>query len=125
MQSLFQLDAQGDDFLGGLDIFLRQESPDSMVLKLASEWTRGTWQHLISCDQLIKEAAVKWDLSRLSMVDRSILRLSAYQLKFCDDIPGKVVINEAIEIAKKYSGDQSPRFVNGVLDAVLRNIKST
>ena len=52
------------------------------------------------------------------------LRLATYQLEFCDDIPNKVVINEAIEIAKKYSGDQSPRFVNGVLDAVLKKIIS-
>jgi N utilization substance protein B len=54
-------------------------------------------------------------------VDRSILRLGAYQL-FCTDIPGKVVINEAIEIAKKYSGEQAPRFVNGVLDAILKKL---
>jgi N utilization substance protein B len=61
-------------------------------------------------------------MSRLSQVDRSILRLSTYQLKFCDDIPDKVVINEAIELAKKYSGAQSPKFVNGVLDAIMRRL---
>jgi len=54
------------------------------------------------------------------MVDRSILRLSVYQLNFCADIPAKVVINEAIELAKKYSTDKSSAFVNGVLDAVLK-----
>jgi N utilization substance protein B len=59
------------------------------------------------------------------MVDKSILRLSVYQLKFCGDIPPKVVINEAIELAKKFSTEQSPGFVNGVLDAVLKkNINS-
>ena len=56
-------------------------------------------------------------------VDKSILRLSVYQLKFCSDIPPKVVINEAIELAKKYSTDKSPGFVNGVLDAVLKKIE--
>jgi N utilization substance protein B len=61
---------------------------------------------------------------RLSPVDKSILRLSVYQLKFCTDIPPKVVINEAIELAKKYSTDKSPAFVNGVLDAVLRKIET-
>ena len=60
-------------------------------------------------------------LSRLSMVDRSILRLGVYQILYCPDIPDKVSINEAIELAKKYSGVQSPRFVNGVLDAILKN----
>ena len=58
------------------------------------------------------------------MVDRSILRLGAYQILFCPDIPEKVSINEAIELAKKYGGVQSPRFVNGVLDAVFRGKKS-
>ena len=58
----------------------------------------------------------------LSPVDKSILRLSVYHLKFCPDIPPKVVINEAIELAKKFSSDKSPGFVNGVLDAVLKKI---
>ena len=121
MQALFQLDVQGDDFLGCLHMFLKEECPDDMVFKMASEWVRGAWENLSRCDDLIKAAALKWDLSRLSMVDRSILRLAAYQIEFCPEIPGKVVINEAIEIAKKYSGEQSPRFVNRVLDAVLKN----
>ena len=58
-------------------------------------------------------------------MDRAILRLSVYQLRYCPDIPCKVVINEAIEIAKKFSSEQSPRFVNGVLDAVLKTIRNT
>jgi N utilization substance protein B len=58
------------------------------------------------------------------MVDRSILRLSVYQLLFCPDIPPKVVINEAIELAKKYSTEKSPGFVNGVLDAILKKDRS-
>ena len=124
MQSLYQLDVQGDDYLGYLHRFLKENADDEMVFRLADEWTRGTWNNLKICDDLIRHAAIKWELSRLSCVDRSILRLAVYQLKFCDDIPGKVVINEAIEIAKKYSGDQSPRFVNGVLDAVLKKIKN-
>ena len=86
--------------------------------------TPVTWANIDACDGLIMKAAVKWQMSRLSGVDRSILRLSAYQLGFCRDIPGKVVINEAIELAKKYSSDQAPRFVNGVLDAVLRGIET-
>ncbi|AQT67029.1 putative N utilization substance protein B [Anaerohalosphaera lusitana] len=123
MQAIYQLDVQGDDFLGGLELFLKQESDDDMVFTLARDWARGTWEHLPTCDDLIRKAALKWDLSRLSVVDRSILRLSVYQIRYCSEIPGKVVINEAIEIAKKYSGDQSPRFVNGVLDAVLKKIR--
>ncbi len=124
MQSLYQLDVQGSEYLDGLDFFLRENSEDETVFKMADEWSRKTWENLEVCDGLIKAAAVKWELGRLSQVDRSILRLSAYQLNFCPDIPGKVVINEAIELAKKFSAEQSPRFVNGVLDAVFRKLNA-
>ena len=122
MQSLYQLDVQGNDYLEELDTFLRENSEDKAVLKMADEWSRKTWANLEVCDGLIKAAAVKWELNRLSQVDRSILRLSAYQLNFCPDIPPKVVINEAIELAKKYGAEQTPRFVNGVLDAIFRRL---
>ena len=124
MQSLYQLDVQGDDALDGLQGFLRENSSDDTIFELADEWTRRTWQNVALCDEFIKDAAVRWELSRLSQVDRSILRLAVYQLKFCPDIPGKVIINEAIEMAKKYSSSQSPRFVNGVLDAVLKRLRT-
>lgn len=120
MQGLYQLDVQGSGLLGGLDRFFRENSSDGLVRKLAMAWTKGTWDNLTRCDELISAAAVKWNLSRLCSVDRSILRLSVYQLEFCSDIPPKVVINEAIELAKKFSTAQSPSFVNGVLDAILK-----
>lgn len=125
MQSLYQLDVQGSEYLGQLGVFLRENSDDESVLEMADEWSRKTWENLAVCDGLIKAAAVKWELGRLSQVDRSILRLSAHQLKFCPDIPGKVVINEAIELAKKYGAQQSPRFVNGVLDAIFRKLSGS
>ena len=126
MQALYQLDVQGEEFLesDSLARFLRENSDDEKVYNLAEQWSRGAWNNLVMCDRLIVEAAIRWELSRLSSVDRSILRLSVYQLRYCDDIPGKVVINEAIEIAKKYSDRESPRFVNGVLDAVLKRLQS-
>ena len=124
MQSLYQLDVQGDVVLDGLQRFLKENSKEEVVFELADKWTRQTWENVSVCDELIKEAAVKWELSRLCQVDRSILRLSVYQLKFCPDIPGKVIINEAIEMAKKYSSHQSPGFVNGVLDAVLKKVRT-
>lgn len=124
MQGLYQLDVQGTvvfEFLG--DFFIENESDDS-VRKLAFELTKGTWDKLTECDEVIVDSTIKWRLSRLSSVDKSILRLAVYQLKYCDDIPPRVVMNEAIEIAKKYSSDKSPSFVNGVLDAAFRKIAS-
>lgn len=125
MQLLYQLDIQGSDLLERLGEFLIESDPDDFVRKLARDWAKATWENLERCDELIAASTIQWKLSRLSSVDKSILRLAVYQLKFCPDIPPKVVINEAIELAKKFSTAQSPAFVNGVLDAVLRkNIAS-
>jgi len=124
MQGLYQLDVQGSDLLERLYGFFIENTSDDLVRKLASEWTRGTWENLAQCDELIASSTIKWQLSRLSPVDKSILRLAVYQLKFSPDIPAKVVINEAIELAKKFSTDKSPAFINGVLDAVLKKLRT-
>jgi len=92
------------------------------LAKMAQGWTDGVWENLSDCDKLVEAAVTKWPIDRLSAVDKSILRLSAYQLGFCPDIPPKVVINEAIELAKKYSSSQAPAFVNGVLDAIFKSL---
>ena len=123
MQALYQLDIQGLDALELLEKFFGETDTDDFVRKLASDWTRGTWENLKQCDELIVASTIKWQFNRLSPVDKGILRLAVYQLRFCPDIPPKVVINEAIELAKKFSTDKSPAFVNGVLDAVLRKLK--
>jgi transcription antitermination factor NusB len=124
IQSLYQLDVQGSDALELLDQFFTESDAGDSVRKLAQDWTKGTWKNLQQCDELISASAAKWHLDRLSTVDRGILRLSVYQLKFCPDIPPKVVINEAIELAKKFSSEKAPAFVNGVLDAILKKLIS-
>jgi len=128
MQGLYQLDvqgpwAQGQDLLAGIEQFITENESDPLVRSLALKWTKGSWENVTECDGLIADAIIKWQLSRLSVVDKSILRLAVYQLKFCPDIPPRVAINEAIELAKKFSSDKSPSFVNGVLDAVYRKLR--
>ena len=123
MQAICQMDVQGEAVLDSLSNFFRQNSDDEFVLALAEEWSKGVWKHMAQCDELIAAAAVKWELSRLSQVDRCILRLGTYQLEFCPDMPGKVAVNEAIELAKKFSSETSAAFVNGVLDAILKKVK--
>ena len=122
MQALCQLDVQGDDVKALLGRFFREQTDDDLTLRLAEQWTQGAWQLVEECDRVIGRAAIRWRLSRLSHVDRAILRMAVYQLCYCRDILCKVVINEAIEIAKKYSSQQAPRFINGVLDAVLKTL---
>ncbi len=125
MQALYQLDVQGSDLLPRLmgDFFYEEEA-DERTRALAWEWTTGTWEKVAQCDEMITSSTIRWQFSRLSPVDRSILRLAVYQLKFCPEIPPKVVINEAIELAKRYSTDKSGPFVNGVLDAVLKKMQA-
>jgi N utilization substance protein B len=127
MQALFQLDVQGSSLIPDLDDFFMKYDPElELPVRfriLASDWTRGAWANLAVCDNLITGAALKWKLSRLSQVDKSILRLAVYHLNFCPDIPPKVTINEAIELAKEFGTDKSPGFVNGVLDGVLRKMQ--
>ena len=72
-------------------------------------------EKLPEIDEEITQAAEGWKLSRMNKVDLSIIRLAAYELIFDEDVPGKVAINEAVELAKSYGGDESPQFVNGVL----------
>jgi N utilization substance protein B len=123
MQALFQLDVQGDHAIETIKKFIITASNDDMVREYARQWTLDTWKNKEKCDSIITVAAIKWQMSRLSPVDRSILRLSTYQINFCPDIPAKVVINEAIELAKKYSSEQAPGFINGVLDAIMRRFE--
>jgi N utilization substance protein B len=122
MQAACQLDVQGADGFEMLGRFFAENAEDETVRELAEKWTQGLWRTMAECDSLISAAAEKWELSRLNQVDRSILRLGTYQLKHCPDIPAKVTINEAIELAKKFSGESSPAFVNGVLDAIYRTL---
>ena len=122
MQVLYQLDVQGPDLLEYLDSFFIENEINETVRKLACDWSKGTWENLAVCDELISASTIKWRISRLSPVDKSILRLAVYQLKFCSNIPTKVAINEAIELAKKFSTVQSSSFVNGVLDAIVKKI---
>ena len=126
MQALYQLDIQGAEVLPRLmGEFFSENEGDERTRALAWEWTSGTWARVAECDELIAGATIRWQFSRLSPVDRSILRLAVYQLKNCPEIPPKVVINEAIELAKKYSTEKSGPFVNGVLDAVLKKLRDT
>ncbi len=124
MQGLYQLDVQGTDALDRLPMFYRESEEDKLICELANEWTREAWTNIERCDEFIKAATIRWQFSRLSPVDRSILRLATYELACCPDVPPKVAINEAIELAKKFSTEKSPGFVNGVLDAIHRKLSS-
>lgn len=86
------------------------------------ETANGVIENLTQIDEIIQKYATNWPIEQLTIIDRNILRIGVYELKFNDKIPAKVAINEAIEIAKSYGGQSSGKFVNGVLGAIYNDI---
>ena len=85
----------------------------------------GAIQHLAEIDKKISSFAEHWVLGRMAVVDRNVLRLGSFELLYVKDIPAKVSINEAVDLAKKYSGDESGKFVNGILDRIKTDCGKT
>jgi N utilization substance protein B len=97
---------------------IRNEPED--IRNFSEEIFFGTLRHIDEIDRVIGRIAEHWHLERMAAVDRNILRLATYELLYRPDIPVRVAINEAIEIAKKYSSEESPSFINGILDRVAK-----
>lgn len=80
---------------------------------------KGITASLDEIDSTISKSATHWRLPRIAATDRNLLRLAVYEMVYCDSVPPQVAINEVMEIAKKFAGEESPKFINGILDAVL------
>ncbi|GAB6182914.1 transcription antitermination factor NusB [Thermodesulfovibrio hydrogeniphilus] len=105
-----------------LDNFWEQnEQQDNSIISFANELIEGTLQNIEKIDRLIIKYANKWDLERMLTVDRNILRFAIYEILYRHDIPFQVTINEAVEVAKKYSTKESASFINGILDKIAKN----
>jgi transcription antitermination protein NusB len=103
----------------GQAVELPAPTPDEAEVRLfADPLIRGALQYRDECDNCIKKHAQNWDLHRIAAVDRNILRLAIYEMLHRDDIPPVVSINEAVDIAKKFSTQDSGKFVNGILDKI-------
>ncbi len=90
------------------------------VREFASQIVKGVVENRQKIDQIITKYALNWELKRMAYVDRNILRIGIYELLYLDEVPPKVSINEAIELAKRYGDTDSPKFVNGILDSVAK-----
>ena len=99
------------------------DDTDDEVYWFFVELVEGTLEHLAEIDAAIKEAAEHWAIDRMAAVDRNILRAATYEILYRMDIPPAVSINEAIEIAKKYSAVESASFINGILDNISKRAK--
>lgn len=120
---LYQWDLRGAEVLPELDDLLLRDRRPPEVADYAKELVHGTIEHRDALDALISAAADNWRIERMAVIDRNVLRMAVYEMdKKRDDVPPKVAINEAIEIAKRFSTDQSGAFVNGILDRVRRSL---
>lgn len=90
--------------------------------QFACELARGAWAHLAELDAKLGALADHWTVPRMAAADRALLRLAAYELLHRADTPVAVTINEAVELAKRYGDNDSPRFVNGILGAIAREL---
>lgn len=124
LQLLFQFDFTGKKpDREALDEFWGELKADDKTREFAENIINCTINNLAKIDAVIKKAAENWILERMAVVDRNILRYAVYELLYCPDIPSIVTINEALEIAKKYSSNEAASFINGILDKIAKGIK--
>ena len=121
-QTLFMMDALGVGPDEAIPLFALASDPPSDAVYYA-EAVRGVWERLEEIDALIGEAAEHWRIGRMTLVDRNILRLGAYELSLGSDIPVAVAINEAVELGKRFGSGESGAFINGILDKILEIVR--
>lgn len=124
MQTLFAWDFNGktDDIDALLRKNLIELAPGMDDTSFAESLVSGVVEHLSDIDSIIGKLAPEWPVDQITAVDRSVLRVGIYELRFLQDVPPKVVINEAVEMAKTFGGESSGKFVNGVLGSLFKEI---
>jgi N utilization substance protein B len=123
LQMLYGLDAKGTGEVGAAIVeYWRELGVDVEGREYADELVRGVMAERDAVDERIKSASKHWRLERMARVDRNILRIGVYELKSCPDVPRPVVIDEAVELAKRYGAEGSSVFVNGVLDRIAEDL---
>ncbi len=122
LQVLYQIDLAGADTEDALKLFWAREPSDPDRVDFASILVRGVCDQKERIDELIGEASINWKISRMSYVDRNILRLAVFEFLKLGDVPAMVSLNEGIELGKRFGTTESGAFVNGILDRIARNL---
>ena len=121
LQMLYQVDITRGNWQETLNSFWESNEQENISVELkdfSAGLLGGVIEHMQEIDKKISKYAENWQLERMAFVDRNIMRLGCFELIFREDIPPKVTINEAVELAKKYSGSESGKFVNAILDQI-------
>ncbi len=120
LQALYQGELAGQNGLLGFEEFCAHFQVNKKTISYAKKLLDGIQEKGDVINQLISKYAENWRLERMSAIDRNNLRLAVYEMRYQDDVPVSVAINEAVEIAKRYSTDDSGPFINGILDAMAK-----
>ncbi len=121
LQAMYQLDVQGDEFmLEGIQAFISETTDDPSVREIAYFMAKSAWAFHKQADEWLGRLAAKWPVYRMATVDRNILRLATWELVNYTKTPPKVVIDEAVNMGKEFSTADSGAFVNGIIDALLK-----
>lgn len=124
LQILYQMDIRHSHSAQVIHEFWENhDSPPAEIRSFADQLVEGTMEHLGEIDPVITRYASNWSLKRMGMVDRNIIRLGTFELMWLKEVPPKVSLNEAVELAKRYGDADSSKFVNGVLDAIHKSLK--
>jgi len=118
LKILYQINITGEGYKESMATFWKSHKTSQSVKEFATLLVTGTMENIAKIDEIISKYAMNWQIKRMAVVDRNILRMGTYELLYLPDIPPKVSINEAVDIAKKYSDPQSGKFVNGILDKI-------
>ncbi len=118
LQVLFAMDVLGGQPQEAIDLFWNNFDAPKEAKSFSSRLIRGVHEKLDEIDGLIAGCSDNWALNRMSRVDRNILRLAVYEFLYCDDVPPKVTLNEAIDLGKEFGTEHSGSFINGILDAL-------
>jgi N utilization substance protein B len=124
LRTLFQVDVGDIGVDEAIALSFSSSDLNEATLSFARELTTGTREHLARIDDLIQKYARGWALDRMTNVDRNLLRLAIFELLYLPDIPPSVTVDEAVEMAKKYSTAESGRFVNGILGNLVRHLEA-
>ncbi len=125
LQALYEADAVGHGAASVLERFLEQDSLDEDNAAFARDMVNGVIQHKAVIDRHIKAHAPSWPVSQIPPIDRNLLRLAIFEIIIDNRTPVRVGINEAVELAKAFGGESSPKFINGVLGSIVLKLKDS
>ncbi|AIQ42555.1 transcription antitermination factor NusB [Paenibacillus sp. FSL R7-0297] len=132
VQSLYQMEMNDVEVTEAVEMLIEEAADENETERVITDETElkayviahvnGVWEHKMAIDDMLEHYLKGWQMSRLSRVDRQILRLATFEMIFASDVPAKVAVNEAIDLAKHFGTDDSGKFVNGVLGKMIQDV---